>query len=105
MRDNRDPKEVEAEALLKKNKIDAFTKVFQNIQTFTLNPNLNNQQVEDMIGGMKKDIEKIIGDHSKDELEKIISQFMAMSETIQSNFSEMKEKLDNVENTIKEEMA
>ena len=42
---------------------------------------------------------------AKDELEKIISQFMAMSETIQSNFSEMKEKLDNVENTIKEEMA
>ena len=54
---------------------------------------------------MKKDIEKIIGEHSKDELEKIISQFMAMSETIQSNFSEMKEKLYDVENTIKEEMA
>ena len=58
-----------------------------------------------MIDGMKKDIENIIGEHSKDELEKIIFQFMAMSDRIQSNFSEMKEKFDNVENTIKEEMA
>ena len=62
-----------------------------------------------MIAGMKQDIEKIIGEHSKDELEKIISQFVAMSETIQSNFSEIKEKLDNVENnviaSIQQEMA
>ena len=62
-----------------------------------------------MIGGMKKDIEKIIGENSKDELEKIISQFVAMSEIIQSNFSDIKNKLDNVENNViasnKEEMA
>ena len=58
-----------------------------------------------MIGGMKKDIEKIIGDHSKDELEKIISQFMAMSETIQSNFSEIKNVENNVIASNKEEIA
>ena len=58
-----------------------------------------------MIDGMKKDIENIIGEHSKDELERIISQFVAMSETIQSNFSEIKNVENNVIASNKEEIA
>ena len=43
-----------------------------------------------MIAGMKIDIEKIIGEHSKDELDEITSQFTAMFDTIHSNFKEIK---------------